>query len=160
MIRFPSSVVDIFFFINSFFRSTVIEWNNLDLKIRHSETFSAFKKSIWKFIRPSSNAIFNCDSFKGIKLFTRFRLDCSLFREHKFRHNSQDTLNAICRCGDDVETTIHYLLHCPNYLDKSRTLFDDLQVLEKTFMIKMVPEYQNCFYLAFFQIMMHQIHVF
>ena len=32
------------FFINSFFPSTVIEWNNLDLKIRNSKIFSAFKK--------------------------------------------------------------------------------------------------------------------
>ena len=29
--------------------------------------------------------------------------------------------------GDDIETTIHYLLHCPNYLDERRTLLDDLQ---------------------------------
>ena len=41
------------FFINSFFPSTVIEWNNLDLKTRNSKTFSAFNKSILKFIRPS-----------------------------------------------------------------------------------------------------------
>ena len=41
------------FFINSLLPSTVIEWNNLDLKIRNSKTFSAFKKSILKFIRPS-----------------------------------------------------------------------------------------------------------
>ena len=32
-----------------------------------------------------------------------------------------------CSCGDDIETTIHYLLHCPNYLDKRGTLLDNLQ---------------------------------
>ena len=37
------------FFINSFFPSTVIEWNNLDLEIRNSKTFSAYKK-IYKTI--------------------------------------------------------------------------------------------------------------
>ena len=46
------------FFINYFLPLTVIEWNNLDLKIRNSKTFSAFKKSILKFIRPSSNSKF------------------------------------------------------------------------------------------------------
>ena len=56
------------FFRNSFFPSTVIEWNNLDLKIRNSETFSAFKKSILKFIRPSLNSISNSHSHNGIKL--------------------------------------------------------------------------------------------
>ena len=40
----------------------------IDLKIRNVETFSAFKKSISKFIRPSSNSIFNCHSPNGIKL--------------------------------------------------------------------------------------------
>ena len=51
----------------------------------------------------------------------------SHLREHKFRHNSQDTLNPIYSCGDGIETTIHYLLHCPNYLDERRTLLDSLQ---------------------------------
>ena len=85
MIRFPSSVVNIFF------PSTVTEWNNLDLKIRNSKTFSAFKKSILKFIRSFSNSIFNCHSPKGIKLITRLRLGLSHLYEHKFRHNFQDT---------------------------------------------------------------------
>ena len=67
MIRFPLFSVKQNFFINSFFPSAVIEWNNLDLKIRNSKTFSAFKKSILKFIRPSSNSIVNCHSPKGIK---------------------------------------------------------------------------------------------
>ena len=118
--------------MNSFFPSTVIEWNNLDLKIRNSKTFSAFKKSILKFIRPSPNSIFNCHSPKGIILITRLRLGLSHLREHllhlsHFRHNFQDTLNPICSCGDDIKTTIHYLLHCPNYLDERRKLLDNLQ---------------------------------
>ena len=85
-IRFPSSVVNINFFINSFFPSTAIKWNNLDLKIRN-KTFPAFKKIILKFLRPSSNSIFNCDSPKGIKLITRLRLGLSHLCEHKFRDN-------------------------------------------------------------------------
>ena len=130
------------------------------MKIRNSNTFSAFKKSILKFIRPSSNSIFNCHSPKGIKLIARLRLGLSHLREHKFRHNFQDTLNPICSCGDDIETTIHYLLHCPNYLDERGHSWTTFKVLEKTFMIKTIPKSQNCFYLAFLQIMMHQIHVF
>ena len=92
-------MVNIIFFKNSYFPSTVTEWNNLELKIRYSKTFSAFKKSILKFRRPSSNSIFNCHSPKGIKLITRLRLGISQLREHKFRYNFQDTLNPICSCG-------------------------------------------------------------
>ena len=55
------------------------------------------------------------------QLITRLRLGLSHLHEHKFRHNFQDTL------GDDIEATIHYLLHCPNYLDETRTLSDNLQ---------------------------------
>ena len=125
MRRFPSLVVNIIFLLILFFHQ--LSLNNLDLKIRNSKTFSAFQKSILKFIRPSSNSIFNCDSPKGIKLITRLRLGLSHLREHKFRHNFQDTLNPICSCGDDIETAIHYLLHCPNYLNDRRSLLDNLQ---------------------------------
>ena len=90
------------FYINSFFPSAVVKWNNLDLKIINSKIFSAFKKSIFKFIRPSSNSIFNCHSPKGIKLITRLSLGFSQLREHKFQHNFQDTLNPICSCEDDI----------------------------------------------------------
>ena len=114
-----------------FFSSTVIEWNKLDFKIRNSETFSAFKKSILKFIRPSSNSIFNCHSPNEVKLSTRLRLGLSHLCEHMFRHNFQDTLNPICSCGDDIKATIHYLLHCPNYLDERRALLDNLQSIEE-----------------------------
>ena len=64
--------------------------------------------------------------------YRKIRLSLSHLCEHKFRHNFQDTLNPICSCGDDIETAIHYLLHCPNYLDERRTIF---KVLEKTSMV-------------------------
>ena len=47
--------------------------------------------------------------------------------EHKSLHYSQDTLNPIWKCGDNIETTIHYLLHCLNYLDERRTFTDNFQ---------------------------------
>ena len=98
------------FFRNSFFPSTLIEWNNLDIHIRNSESYAIFKKSILRFIKPSENPIFNCHNSSGIKLITRLRLGFSHLREHKFRHNFQDTLNPICSCGENIETTTHYLI--------------------------------------------------
>ena len=38
------------FFKNSFFPSTIKDWNNLDLQIRKSENISIFKSNILKFI--------------------------------------------------------------------------------------------------------------
>ena len=97
------------------------------MKLRNSKTFFAFKKSILKFVRPSSNYISNYHSPKVIKLITRLRLGLSHLREHKFRHNFQDAFNPICSCGDDIETTTHDLIHSPIYLDESRTLLDNLE---------------------------------
>ena len=47
-------------------------------------------------------------------------MDLSHLCEHNFRHNLQDTPDSICSCGDDIKETIHYLLHCANYLDEKK----------------------------------------
>ena len=77
------------FFKNSFFPSTIIEWNNLDHNIRNSSSFNVFRNSILKFIRPSPNSLFNSHNPKGIKFITRQRLGLSHLREHKFRQFSR-----------------------------------------------------------------------
>ena len=65
------------YFRNSFFVSTVIEWNKLDNNIQNSESVSAFKKQIFKFIRPSPYSTFNVRNPHGIKLLTRLRVGLS-----------------------------------------------------------------------------------
>ena len=118
------------FFRNSYFPSIVTEWNNLDKSIRNSESFSIFKKNILKFIRPSPNSIFNCHNPKGVKLLRRLRLDLSHLRDHKFKHSFQDSLNPICNCGTDVETTTHYLLHCPLFSDERLILINGIRNID------------------------------
>ena len=93
------------FFKNSFFPSVVIEWNKLDLNIRNSENLFIFKKKLLKFIRPSRNSVFKCHNPKGIKLITRLRLGLSHLREHKFKLGFLDSLNPICSCGQNIETS-------------------------------------------------------
>ena len=113
------------YFKNSFFPSTIIEWNNLDSNIRNSGSLALFKKRILAFIRPSANSTFQCCNLKSLKLITRLQLGLSHLRFHKFKHSFQDTLNSICNCGT-VETTIHYLLHWPNFSNERLTLFSKL----------------------------------
>ena len=79
-----------------------------------------------KFIRPSANSLFNCHNLKGIKFITRLRLDLSHLREHKFKHSFQGSLNPFCSCGLDIESTAHFLLHCPTYIIERRTLLSTL----------------------------------
>ena len=83
------------YFKNSFYPSTLSEWNNLDCKIRNSGSPSIFKKNLLNFIRPSADSIFNIHNPYAIKLLTRFRLGLGHLRDHKFRHCFQDTLNPL-----------------------------------------------------------------
>ena len=103
------------YFKNSFFRSTISEWKNLDCKIRNSGSLSIFKKNLLNFIRPRANSIFNIHIPYGIKLLTRLRLGLSHLRNHKFRHCFQGTLNPLCDCGNDTQTIKHFFLHCPSF---------------------------------------------
>ena len=126
----PSFKVRHDFFKNSFFPSTAIEWNKIDKNIRKLESLNIFKKKKnLKFIRPSQNRVYNCHNPKGIKLLTRLRVGLSHLREHKFKHSFQDTLNPICTCGEDIETTSHYLLHCPDYLEERKTLLNTISCI-------------------------------
>ena len=62
-----------------------------------------------------------CHSPIGVKLLTRLRLGLSHLREHKFKHSFQDSLNLICSCGNDFETSAHFLLHYPNFSNETST---------------------------------------
>ena len=78
---------------NSFFLSTIPEWENRDCKIRNSGSLSIFKKDLLNFIRPCANSIFNSHNPYGIKLLTKLRLGLRHLCSDKFRHCFQDTLN-------------------------------------------------------------------
>ena len=74
--------------------------------------------------------MFNCHDRLGVVYLTRLRVGFSHLNEHKFRHNFLDTLDPFCSCrSGDVENTLHFLLHCPNYTDARLVLFNDLKDL-------------------------------
>ena len=54
----------------------------------------------------------------------------SHLREHKFKHNFHDCLNPICSCGLDIESTSHFLLHCPSFNDERYTLLSTLHKID------------------------------
>ena len=126
-IVFLSLKQDTLFLKNSFFPSTIIEWNKLDHNIRNSSSFNIFSKSILKFIRQSANSFFDCHNPKGMKFITRLRLGLSHLREHKFKHSFQDSLNPFCSCGLDIESAAHFLLRCPMYITERRTLLSAIE---------------------------------
>ena len=107
------------FFSNSFFPYTLNEWNKLDEGIRTTSSFLTFRKNLLNFIRPSGNSIFDINDALGIKLLTRLRLGFSHLNEHKFRHNFRDSINPLCSCSANIETTEHFFLHC-HFFDSIR----------------------------------------
>ena len=110
------------FLKNSFFRLNIIEWNNLDPHLRKSDDFSVFKSNILRFIRPTPNSVYICHKPRGVCLITRLKLGLSHLREQKFKHGFLDTLNPLCSCGNDVESTEYFLLHCSQFVNERRTL--------------------------------------
>ena len=115
------------FFKNSFYPSAIIEWNNLDSNLRISKSIS---KEILNFIRPSLNSVFDIHNPEGIKLITRLRLGLSRLREHKFKHSFQHTLHPLCNCGQDIESTTLFFLHCPFLFNERRTLLSTIPSLD------------------------------
>ena len=113
--NFPLFKVKHNFFQNPFFPSAVVEWNKLDLNIRNSKILNIFKKIFLNFIHPSGSTVFNCHNPRGVKLLTRLRLGLSHLCVQKFKRCFQDSLNPICSCGNDTETSAHFLLQCPNF---------------------------------------------
>ena len=62
----------------------------------------------------------------GIKLVTRLHLGLSHLHEHKFKRIFQDTLNPLCNCGMDFESSTHFLHQCPSYINERCTLMSSL----------------------------------
>ena len=106
------------FFKNTFFPSTIMEWNKLDWEIKNFESIETFKKAILPFIRSSPNSTFSCHC----------RLGLSHLREHKFKHSFQDSLNLFRICGkSETETSSHYLLNCSNYPEERLALLNTIK---------------------------------
>ena len=113
-------------FSNSFLPQTVREWNKLDTSIFQVTSYSVFRKALLDFIRPTANSTFGTNDVSGLKLLTRLRVGFSHLREHKFKHNFQDTLNPLCPCSLEAEDTCHFFTGCQNFSNLRNVLFDYL----------------------------------
>ena len=70
--------------------------------------------------------MFNVFDSLEIKPLTRLRRGLSHLREHKFNHNFQDTINLLCFCSSESESTTHYFLRCQNFTDLRKCLMNEL----------------------------------
>ena len=91
-------------------------------------------------MRKNVNSVFSIYDPLGAKLLTRLRLQFSHLNEHKFRHDFGDTINAVCVCGSEVETTEHFLLRYYLFSPQRLELFENLKKFDSSFLNLKVKE--------------------
>ena len=121
-------------FKNSFLPYAIKEWNKLDSEIRNAKTYASFRKMLLNFTRPIENSTYKAYDPLGIKLLTRLRLGFSHFSKHKFRHNFADSLNTLCSCSLETQSTLHFFLGCQNYATLRRALITDVKNINDAIM--------------------------
>ena len=57
------------------------------------------------------------------------RVGLSHLCEQKFKHSFQGNLNLICNCGEDIQTSSHYLFHCPELVQERMTLLNTVSCI-------------------------------
>ena len=114
---------------NLFFPYCIKEWNNLSEELRKIKSTDQFKTKILSLIRPKENSIFQIHDINDIKLLNRLRLQFSHLNEHKFRYNFRATIDPMCCCSLEPETTPHYLLRCNLYSDLRTEFLNDICAL-------------------------------
>ena len=68
-----------------------------------------------------------------MKLLPQLRQQFTHSKEHKFRHGFNGTVNPMCPCGTDVDTTGYFLLRCHCFSTQRSELFDYLYRLDPSF---------------------------
>ena len=120
------------YFQNSFLPYVVKGWNKLDPVKRSCQPYESFRKALLNVVRPSENKISKIHDRVEIKFLTRLRLGLRHLREHKFRHNFEETLNPLCSYSIEAETTLHFFLRCQFFNDIRGILVNDLINTERS----------------------------
>ena len=122
----------------SFFPYSIMEWNKLSSSTRNS-TYPVFQNHLLKIIWPVSNPVSNIQNYIGLKLLTRLRFGLNHLNEHRFNHNFENCINPLCTCSLEVESTVHFFLHCHHYHNIRAKLLNSLEVID-TNLLKLSEE--------------------
>ena len=117
---------------SSLYLYSIKQWCALSEEIRNIVSVNKFKETIISFIRPKENFVHAIHDTKGLKLLTRLRLNFSHLTEHKFRHGFKETVDPMCKCGVEIETTLHFLLRCRLYSNIRTKLLDDIYTIHSS----------------------------
>ena len=113
-----------------------------------------------KIIWPIPNLAFKISNPLAFKLITRVWLGLSHLNEHRFNHNFDDCISPLCTCSLDIESTVHYFLHC-NYYNSARiSHLNDLNSVERTLLNLSYLSLDNGFSMMALSLMTLKMHLF
>ena len=122
-------------YYKSFLPPCIREWNEIPLFIRSSISLLSFKQQL-----NNNNFKVPVYYISGNLLLqihhTRLRTKCSSLNQHL--HSKNIIANQLCACGS-VETTNHFLLECPQYIQARRDMITALSTF-------CVPSLNNLLY--------------
>ena len=125
------------YFKNSFFLSAITKCNKLDCCISNADLFETFKKRILSFIRPMQNSIYNIRNPLGVKYLTRLRTGFSHLKEHKFKHNFQDSIDPMCSCSSCLKQRFIFFSIAQILILKDKPSLTKQLLHMRTFWLKM-----------------------
>ena len=112
---------------NSFFPNAVTHWNNIITSFQNLPSLEILKKHIISLIRPPPKDTFSVFNPPLLRYIFQLRVGLSRLRQHKKQHNFADTPSDLCLCKTGVESTSHYLLHCPFYTSQRTVLLSTVE---------------------------------
>jgi hypothetical protein len=123
--RLPNFIARTSSFQNSFFPKTIHEWNNLPLDIRNSPTLNIFKNKIKDTKHKPPDQYYAGKRSLAIA-HARLRMFCSGLNDHLYSQ-----LHVVdspeCPCGNERETSKHYLLNCTLFTIERQEMLHALQ---------------------------------
>ena len=100
-------------FNNSFFPTTIRQWNLLPPTVRHSEDIETFKRKLDKD-KVKVNELFYIGSRKTNILHAKLRMGCSQLNQDMHRIGIANS--PACACGAQIENAFHYFFECGKYI--------------------------------------------
>ena len=82
---------------------------------------------------------FNVSDRYGLKLLTWLRVEHNDLRAFRYRKNL-NCPSPICACGNEEETTEHFLLRCPTFNTPRATLLSTMDNLNPDVIYSNIPE--------------------
>lgn len=112
-------------YYKSFLPACIREWNDLSDDLRNSESLTIFKSRLNTDVRKVPK-YFNSGNRLLQIYHTRLRTECSALNHHLF--SKSIIASSLCFCGD-IETTKHYLLECPRYVQLRTTMINNVSTI-------------------------------